>query len=407
MKPNKPTGENEARVPDSIISLSGTVHECTIDTLKVGFPLRCLTIPRGYVKTAFERMTRESAKDGTRETFRLNSEVVRDKLGLAALEYRPPTETEAGNVTLRLSAKALGRDYFDGIHAGNIEAAIRAALPREVKADTYEIVQASTVFEVHVCANYPLDAHLVMANVTRAPFNQKAFTKTEYGKGSLTGLEWRSHLKTSSVKLHLYDKPLELARRPAEAELLNAERFKGCTRIEAQLRKYSDLREAYGIEAKGSVRLEDVLSKTASRRALYAVMHKVIFKELEERMERDKSASESEIEARKVAEAAKRTRHDYALYAGYVWWYEFCQGDWRSMEAQIRSAYPKGHNLSRHLKRVRQYWDVIERQEWNEEAAASQDELTRIRAFLRTGKVGWSQTGKGQSFATDGTPYRP
>lgn len=405
MKPNKPTGENEARVPDSLISLSGTVHECTIDTLKVGFPLRCVNIPRGYVKTAFERMTRESAKDGTRETYRLSS--VKDILGLAELSFRPRTETDMGNVTLRLSAKTLGRDYFDGIHAGNIEAAIRAALPREVKADTYEIVQAATVFEVHVCTNYPADAHLVMANVTRAPFNQKAFTKTEYGKGSLTGLEWRSHLKTSSVKLHLYDKPLELARRPAEAELLNAERFTGYTRVEAQIRKYSDLREAYGIEAKGPIRLEDVLSKTVSRRALYAVMDKVIFKELEERMEQDAIASKSEIEARKVAEAAKRTRQDYAIYAGYVWWYDFCRGDWRTMEAQIRSAYPRGHNLSRHLKRVRTYWDVIERQGWNEEAANSQDEITRLRAFVRTGKVGFRQDESGQTFATDGTLYRP
>lgn len=391
MKPKNATGENEARVPDSLISLSGTVHDCTIDTLKVGFPLRCMNIPRGYVKTAFERMTRESAKDGTRETFRLNSEVVRDKLGLAALEYRPPTETDAGNVTLRLSAKALGRDYFDGIHAGNIEAAIRAALPREVKADTYEIVQAATVFEVHVCTNYPADAHLVMANVTRAPFNQKAFTKTEYGKGSLTGLEWRSHLKTSSVKLHLYDKPLELARRPAEAELLNAERFTGYTRVEAQIRKYSDLREAYGIEAKGPIRLEDVLSKTASRRALYAVMDKVIFKELEERMKRDAIATEKERTQLRMMETAKRDGSPWFVY--YLWWYQNMDGNWKAFEIQERSRYPRGHNITRQLKRAKEYWERIDRQEWNEQAANSQDEVTRLRAFLRTGKVGWVQTG--------------
>ena len=405
MKPTKTSTANKAGVPDNLISLSGTVQSSTIDTLKVGFPLRLLDIPKRYYRAGegrlFDRLTSDKVGEGERVRFRLRSEVVKEIRGLAELSFTPPTETDAGGVILRLSAKALGRNYWDGIHAGNIETALREVMPAGIRADTYGIVQDAAVFEVHPCTNYPRPAIECLPLFVRLPFDRKRFTSTTYGRGTFTTVEWRSILKTSSVKLHAYCKTTEMLRRPAEAEALDIERFSNITRLEAQLRKLSDIRAAYGIETKGVVRLEDILSPAANRRALLHTYDTIIWNDLEQLMK----LGTKELERERQAETSRHTGGNIYEFVGMIFWYEMLSGDWRAFEAEYRSRYKRGHNISRQLKRARELWARIAAQEWNDEAAIMQDEGTRLRSFLKTGQAGWYQDKTGTAFHADGTPY--
>lgn len=65
-------------------------------------------------------------------------------------------------------------------------------------------------------------------------------------------------------------------------------------------------------------------------------------------------------------EAFKRLLEDNTSmwFVYYLFWYEHMDGDWRAYEIQERSRYPRGHNITRQLKRAREYWAMLDKLEW-------------------------------------------
>lgn len=48
----------------------------------------------------------------------------------------------------------------------------------------------------------------------------------------------------------------------------------------------------------------------------------------------------------------------------YMVFYQWLDGDFRAFEIQERSRYPRGHNITRQLKRARDYWRILDSFQW-------------------------------------------
>jgi len=366
MQPTTESRNREQVVDSALISLESTLQNCEIDTLKVGFPMDCLHVGADVLESAFVRqITRGSDASNGQETvsYRLAPEHVKSQIGLAELQLRP----ERNLATLRISSKVLKGDYSRGICSDTIEQALNASLPRYLPLDVPAVVDASVVHEVHVATNYPAEPLTTIWTLSRANYDKKRFASTVYGKGAFTGIEWRSILKVSTLKLHAYDKAVELSRRPEEYALLNGDSFLDSTRLEVQLRKHADIRDAYQIDQKGPPTLRDVLGSGKARRALLNSYDKVIMKE-----------------STKPMPIVGSSWREQSRYAGYLWFYEYLNGDPRWIEAYIRSQYPRGTNVTRYVNEAKEMFRLIASQNFEGEQA-EKDAIERIRDFLKTG----------------------
>lgn len=366
MQPTTESRNRERVVDSALISLESTLQNCEIDTLKVGFPLDCLKVGPDVLEGAFVRQTTrgsEATNGQESVSYRLAPEHVKSQIGLAELQLRP----ERNLATLRISSKVLKGDYTRGISAETIEHAFDASLPSYLALDTLTAIDTAVVHEVHVASNYPAEPLSTIFTLSRANYDKKRFASTVYGKGAFTGIEWRSILKASSMKLHAYDKALELSKRPEEYALLNGDSFLDSTRLEVQLRKHADIRDAYQIDQKGPPTLHDVLGTDKARGALLNSYNKVIMKD-----------------STKPLPIVGKSWREQSRYAGYLWFYEYLNGDPRYIEAFIRSQYPRGTNVTRYVNEAREMFRLIANQNFEGEQEQT-FAIEQIRNFLETG----------------------
>ena len=75
---------------------------------------------------------------------------------------------------------------------------------------------------------------------------------------------------------------------------------------------------------------------------------------------------------------------EQSRYAGYLWFYEYLNGDPRYIEAFIRSQYPRGTNVTRYVNEAREMFRLIANQNFEGEQE-QKHAIEQIRNFLETG----------------------
>lgn len=326
------------------------------DTLKIKFAKDLLEYPHEY-HDLFDRSERTTSGTGeVRTTYSLCSQERRNIIGLGELSY-----DDSGGAIITLSAKVLGKDYFRGINRYTIEQAIHNVLPKWISTDTSELLSSANVLKVDVTENVPCD------NVERAlialeqwQHDTKGYHATRYGRGRVSGIEWRSALKTDNIRLVAYDKVRELQTpsQRSKAYALGIDQFRGTVRLELNVRSFKSIRSLFALE-KGVPRLPDILD--SQERVLFRGYNAV----LPERQ-------------RKVTMDNTRTFSEFRNQLAYEHIFELCAWEWKVIEHTIRSKYGKRSNPYRRLSEAKDYYHTMKR----DRDQVRTGEVERIRGYL-------------------------
>ena len=306
----------------------------TYDTLKITFPVDLLGIGSQERNRLFDRRTVDGG-EGKVTKWTLKSGAIRPIAGLSSLELHD------SKAVLELSAKTLGTKYFGGISRTNLSEAIFASLPHQIDFKEDVIIDKANVMRCDVVQN------LVCENI---PFTLSELAlyptanhteRTPYVRGRIESVVWRSTRKSNTLRLTAYDKIKEASRKrdPTLWKALDIQRFESHIRIEANLRKHSDIRDLHGIIPGMAPYLTDVIN--SQKNVLGAVMDTFLRPELK---------PQTLHTTRNGLEGIKEE--------GYLSVFRRANWDWDVVRAYVLAGYSTTSNHSRLIKQVKALFDA-------------------------------------------------